>query len=366
MLSPIQSAPLSNRMLGKYRIKQEIGRGGMGIVYLAEDTSPLKRLVALKVLPPSFLAGIHNGEKRFLREAQSAARLKSNRFPAIYDYGVTADGIAYIAQEYIEGVNLETRLQSEKCLNENEAIRIASDISSALKDAMERGIFHRDIKPSNVILSESGTKLVDLGIARISGENTKLTLTGQVLGTPGFISPEVINGGRGDHRSDIYSTGVVLYMMLTGSLPFKGRTPLEILMKQATGSVQSPKLVKPELSEKVCSIVKKMTENNPDLRFQTHAELQRTLDPLVPSQTKVRAPGDQFSRCLVINGNVGKVDYYQQNNTQRKNLLNMRPPMPSSYSGRSSMSPFESVMVIVITCVILVYLLGWGCSAVLG
>ncbi|MDZ7291179.1 MAG: serine/threonine-protein kinase [candidate division KSB1 bacterium] len=210
-------------MIGKtishYRILEKLGEGGMGIVYKAEDTK-LKRIVALKFLPTRTLGGVEE-KNRFLREAQAAAALNHPNIATIYEIE-EADGRMFIAMEYIEGRSLQEKIKAGP-LKIEEAIKIAVQIAEGLQAAHEKGIVHRDIKSANIIITEKGqAKIMDFGLAKLSRGGTLLTKEGMTLGTAAYMSPEQARGEVVDHRTDIWSLGVVLYEMITGRLPFRG------------------------------------------------------------------------------------------------------------------------------------------------
>ena len=224
-------------MVGKtishYKIIEKLGAGGMGIVYKAEDTK-LKRPVALKFLPPAFAADPSTKE-RFIHEAQSASALQHASICTIHEINETDDGQMYIVMDYYEGMTLKDTIASEKegatgsrrprktgsvALTINQSIDIITQIAKGLREAHENGIIHRDIKPANVIITNKGeAKILDFGLAKFSGQ-TKITKTGSTLGTVAYMSPEQARGEEVDHHTDIWSLGVLLYQLVTGSVPF--------------------------------------------------------------------------------------------------------------------------------------------------
>ncbi len=268
--------------VGAWRIEKELGAGGMGAVYLAKHVET-GQSAAVKILPaslsrePGFVA-------RFAREVDAMRQLKSPHIVELYDSGEDR-GIYFYAMEYVPGETLTDRLKRDKRLPWREAIEIGVQVCRALKAAHNTGIVHRDLKPSNLLLHEDGTvKLTDFGIAQIFATG-KLTVTGGILGTAEYMSPEQAQGKRAVKQSDIYSLGAVLYVMLTGRPPFTGKTTLEILQKHRYGQFDSPKRVVPEipfwLDETVCKCLsKKPEERYPDayvlmLRLQ---EIPKKLD----------------------------------------------------------------------------------------
>ncbi|MEJ2050606.1 MAG: serine/threonine-protein kinase [Calditrichota bacterium] len=210
-------------MIGKkilhYRIIKELGRGGMGVVYLADDTK-LSRQVAIKFLPGEF-TGNSEERARFLVEAKAAASLNHPHIATIYAIE-EADGHLFMVMEYIEGQELKEIIKSE-IPNLQTAINYATQIAEGLQAAHEKGIIHRDIKSSNIMITPKGqVKIMDFGLAQVAGIGTELTKEDTTLGTAAYMSPEQAQGEFVDNRADIWSFGVVLYEMLTGRLPFTG------------------------------------------------------------------------------------------------------------------------------------------------
>lgn len=204
----------------RYRLEERIAVGGMAEVWAADDLD-LERRVAVKLLHGSA------DPDRFAREARAAAGLSHPAICRLYDYG-EADGRPYMVLEYLAGGTLEDRLASEEPLPDADAERIAREIASGLAHAHERGLVHRDVKPGNVLFDEEGAaKITDFGIARVLDAST-LTEAGTLLGTAAYISPEQARGEQATPASDVYSFGVILYRMLTGRLPFKAQSPLEL------------------------------------------------------------------------------------------------------------------------------------------
>jgi serine/threonine protein kinase/Tfp pilus assembly protein PilF len=215
--NPLRSSAQDGLFAGKYRICEELGRGGMGVVYKAEDTK-LKRWVALKFLPPE-LTRISEAKERFMREAQAAAGLDHQNICAVYEVE-EFQGQAFIAMTYIKGQSLKARI-AQGPLGIKEAVDLAIQVAEGLKAAHEKGVVHRDIKPANIMLTEKGqAKIMDFGLARMEWA-AELTRTATVMGTVAYMSPEQARGERVDHRTDIWALGCTLFEMLTGRSPFR-------------------------------------------------------------------------------------------------------------------------------------------------
>jgi len=252
-------------MIGKtishYKIIEKIGSGGMGIVFKAEDTK-LKRTVALKFLPPELLRD-NAAKERFTQEAQAASALDHPNICSIFEIDETEDDQMFIAMGYYEGKTLNDKITYGQ-LEVDEAIDITVQIANGLSRAHEVGIIHRDIKPANIIITNRGeVKILDFGLAKLSGQ-TRLTKAGGTLGTVAYMSPEQTRGEEVDHKTDIWSLGVVLYEMLTGQLPFKGDYEQAIIYSILN---EEPEPL-PDVPSEFENIVKKAIAKNPDERYQ--------------------------------------------------------------------------------------------------
>ena len=211
-------ATLIGQTVSHYKILEKLGEGGMGVVYKAEDLK-LTRTVALKFLPPD-LTRDPEAKQRFIHEAKAASALQHNNICVVHDIDETDDGQMFISMEYLEGETLKNKIERGP-LKIDEAIEIAAQVAQGLADAHQHGIIHRDIKPANVLVAKNGVaKIVDFGLAKLSGRSM-LTKAGSTLGTAAYMSPELVRGETADHRTDIWSLGVVLYEMLTGKRPFE-------------------------------------------------------------------------------------------------------------------------------------------------
>lgn len=271
---------LSGQQLGDYRLLRRLGHGAMAEVYLAEQIS-LGRQVAVKVLKPE-LAKDQTYIQRFQREARAAAALVHGNIVQIHEVGCI-DGIYFIAQEYVRGLNLKQYMARHGPLDVKTALVIMHQVAAALCRAAEEGIVHRDIKPENIMITERGeVKVADFGLARLPsrGDAVELTQAGITLGTPLYMSPEQIEGKPLDCRSDIYSFGITCYHMLAGTPPFEGDTALSVAIQHLKKSAIPLEHRRPDLPPALCRIVHKMMAKARDARYQTPWELLQDLRPL--------------------------------------------------------------------------------------
>jgi putative nucleotidyltransferase with HDIG domain len=283
--------------IGNYRIVTELGSGAMGEVYFAEH-SVMGRRAAVKVIRQE-LSGNAEMVERFANEARQVNRIGHPNIVEITDFG-QVDSRYYIMMELLEGETLEERLERVKRLSPAVALRIAVQITAALGAAHGLGVVHRDLKPENIYLvTRNGTsdfvKVLDFGIAKLMGlppTAGAATMPGMLLGTPHFMSPEQCQGAELlDHRSDVYSLGVILYRMLTGELPFDSETLLGVLYAHANTPAPPPRELRPELSEHLQAIVLKALEKSPDARFQSMAEFRAALEATLQMDAEpARAP----------------------------------------------------------------------------
>ena len=275
MTDPIDR--LKAALADRYPIDRELGRGGMATVYLAHDSKHGRR-VAIKVLLPELAAAL--GAERFLREIEIAAKLSHPHILPLFDSG-QVDGLLFYVMPHIEGESLRQRLDREKHLPTEEAVRLAQQIAAALDYAHRRDIVHRDIKPENVLLHEGHALVADFGIAlavRAAG-GERLTGTGLSLGTPYYMSPEQAIGDRQiDARSDIYSLGCVLYEMLAGEPPFSGPTAQAVIARILTEQPRELRLVRENVSVALGRVVAKALARLPADRYVTAAKFSDALD----------------------------------------------------------------------------------------
>lgn len=251
-----------------YRIIRKIAHGAMGVVYLAEDPK-LRRKVALKViLTVPGMQATDDQVNRFLREAQSIAKLRHKRIVPVYEVN-SFENCHYFTMEYIEGPTLEQYLVKNN-ITAAKAIEIVLGIAEGLQEAHEKGIVHRDIKPANIIMQNGESPMItDFGLAKILEHEQKLTMTGSMLGTPCYMSPEQARGDSDlDYRSDVFSLGVLLYEMVTEKLPFKGESYMKTILMVINGDYVLPRKIKPRLSRDVESIIKKSLEKDREFRYE--------------------------------------------------------------------------------------------------
>ncbi|MFO7899367.1 MAG: protein kinase, partial [Planctomycetota bacterium] len=268
-------APLrAGERIGPYQIETLIGKGGMGAVYLAHDRS-LDRRVAIKVLPQRFL-GDREVVARFHREALALAKLRHPNLMHIYKVG-SHGGRPFFAMEYVKGRTVEALIKQTGRIRPPQAAHIAAEVMSALDKVHRAAIVHRDIKPGNIMIDEDGRAiLMDFGLARQESD-IGLTADHTVLGTPRYMSPEQAKGERVDPRSDIYSLGCVIYEMVTGRPPFRGKSALEVLRKHIESTVPPPSELADDVPPGLDEVIARATAKRPDDRYQSVAEMAADL-----------------------------------------------------------------------------------------
>jgi eukaryotic-like serine/threonine-protein kinase len=262
--------------LGRYRVLQKLGAGGMGAVYLGYDAA-LERKVALKVMLPQF-ATDRGARERFLREAKAAAKVHSDHVVTIHDVGEER-GVPFIAMEYLLGAPLDQFLKTKGNLALAQALRVVRETAIGLSAAHALGMVHRDIKPGNIWLEapKGRVKILDFGLARPANDDAHITGSGAVLGTPAYMSPEQGRGLKVDHRTDLFSLGVVLYRLTTGKMPFTGDGAMAVLTSLAVDTPIAPRQLNPELPESVEAVINKLLAKSPAERFQTAKEVIEAL-----------------------------------------------------------------------------------------
>jgi serine/threonine-protein kinase len=274
-----------------YANLEKLGKGSMGVVYRARQTS-VDRVVAIKVLLDS-LSQNKEFISRFQREAQIAAKLSHNNIVNAIDAG-EVDGHYYFVMEYVEGITIKDELEKGKVYDEKQAVEIVLAVAQALKHAHERGLIHRDIKPENIILTKDGNvKLADLGLARLTAdEKWAMSEAGMAIGTPYYISPEQVRGQVDvDIRGDLYSLGATLYHMVTGKVPYDGETPSEVMKKHIDKKTNftPPDHVNTRLSSGLGEVVETMMAKNRDDRYRNPDDLILDLRCLLQGERPIIA-----------------------------------------------------------------------------
>ncbi|MFD9004910.1 Stk1 family PASTA domain-containing Ser/Thr kinase [Streptomyces sp. NPDC059582] len=275
------------RLGGRYELSHVLGRGGMAEVYLAHDTR-LGRTVAVKTLRAD-LARDPSFQARFRREAQSAASLNHPAIVAVYDTGedyIDGVSIPYIVMEYVDGSTLRELLHSGRKLLPERTLEMTIGILQGLEYAHRSGIVHRDIKPANVMLTRNGqVKVMDFGIARAMGDSgMTMTQTAAVIGTAQYLSPEQAKGEQVDARSDLYSTGCLLYELLTVRPPFVGDSPVAVAYQHVREEPQSPSVYDPEITPEMDAIVLKALVKDPNYRYQSADEMRADIEACLDGQ----------------------------------------------------------------------------------
>jgi len=271
--APLRILTKDSLIAGKYRIVEEIGRGGMGVVYKAEDIK-LKRTIALKFLPPHLMNSPELKE-RFIIEAQAAAALSHPNICVIHEVGEAEDW-SFIAMEYVEGETLRDKVKKGP-LKTEDALGIAIQIAAGLGEAHHKGIIHRDIKSANIMVTEKGqAKVMDFGLAKLRG-GSSLTKSQTTLGTVAYMSPEQARGDEVDGRTDIWSLGVVLYEMLTGEVPFRGDRDVSIIYSIVHEEPKTLKLRKPPVPAELQQVVGRALKKNREARYASAEEILKDL-----------------------------------------------------------------------------------------
>jgi serine/threonine-protein kinase len=262
--------------LGRYVVQSELGRGAMGVVYKATD-SILERTVAVKTVNMALERdGADRYEARFYQEARAAGGLNHPNIVTVYDVGKSGE-VVFMAMEFIEGPELRTLIVEGRPLPVSQALSIAAQVAEGLAYAHQHGVVHRDIKPANIMVPAEGpVKITDFGIARMRSSGD-LTQTGMMLGSPKYMSPEQVIGKRADHRSDLFSLGVILYEMLTGSAPFNGENVTALMYQIVNFAPPAPSALNGAVPELADYIVAKMLAKTLEERYQSAQDVARDL-----------------------------------------------------------------------------------------
>jgi predicted Ser/Thr protein kinase len=288
---------------GRFRIESEIGRGGMGTVYRATHLG-LERPVAVKIIKQEF-ASDRDVADRFLREARTMAKLRHRHAAMIFDAGSLPDGRHFIIMEFVEGTTLSEALASDGRFSAERAVKIAIQICDVLEEAHQLGIIHRDLKPSNIMLNERGVCVLDFGVAKVLVTSTESTAThattgsGQLVGTPRYMSPEQCLGQRVGARSDLYSLGVVLYEMLAGRPPFIDPLPSAVLVKQATAPPPPLPQLRQDIPKQLAMAVHTLLAKRPEHRPRTAAAARAILENSL-IRPEVAPEADPLSSTMAV------------------------------------------------------------------
>ncbi len=278
---------LIGRKIGNCTITKRIGAGGMGTVYRAEHAG-LGKPVAIKILGAQ-LMGSEDAVARFLLEARTAAKLDHPQVVQVHDVGA-ADDFYYIVMQFVEGRSLDVILRDQTVLPVRQAVSVTRYVANALAAAHKLGIVHRDIKPANILVSKEGrVKVADFGLARDSETGRTISSSGQILGTPAYMSPEQAEGKPTDARSDIYSLGCTLYHLIGGKRPFEGDQPLATVLKQISEEPTALEMLAPAAPPALCALVRRMTAKDPAKRPQTAEALLGEIEALGQTRTKSTA-----------------------------------------------------------------------------
>ena len=278
-----EDALIGQTIDNRYAVESVLGEGGMGLVYRARHIV-LGKPLAIKVLRPDVS---RDAEiiARFKQEAQSASGIGNQHIIDISDFGTLPDGSTYFVMEFLEGNDLTHVIEQQQPIAPRRVTHVARQLCRALGAAHDAGIVHRDLKPDNIYLIKRGddvdfVKVLDFGIAKVGGSTSKLTRAGQVFGTPHYMSPEQCAGSGVDHRTDIYALGVILYEMVTGSVPFDADNLMGILTKHLYEQPKAPREINPNVPVDLETVVQRCMAKDAEQRYQTMAEVVADLDRL--------------------------------------------------------------------------------------
>jgi tRNA A-37 threonylcarbamoyl transferase component Bud32 len=281
--------PVVGATLAGYRIERRLGRGGMSVVYLAEDLA-LGRKVALKVLAPE-LSRDQSFRERFRLESRLAASIDHPNVIPIYEAG-EAEGQLYIAMRYVEGTDLRRLIDEEGALEPMRAVELIAHVADGLEAAHARGLVHRDVKPSNVLVAKPGEQehayLADFGLTKTAESEEEAKEVAQLSGTTDYVAPELITDAHAGTGADVYALGCVLYEALTGQVPFPRRSELETLVAHIDEPVPKPSHVRPELSSSLDAVVERAMAKDPDERYASAAELAAAARATLPAAGRSR------------------------------------------------------------------------------
>ena len=297
--TPTRRLEIGSIFAERYEILEELGKGGMGEVYRVKDEK-LDEEMALKVLKPE-IAADKDIIERFKNELKLARKIGHRNVCRMYDLNEEEE-TPYITMEYVKGEDLKSFIRKKERLKEKEVIALAKQVCEGLVEAHRLGVIHRDLKPQNIMIDKDGdTKVMDFGIAR-SVEAPGVTATGMMIGTPDYMSPEQAEGEEADQRSDIYALGVILYEMVTGSVPFKGDTAFSVALKHKSKLPSDPKKLNPDISENFSRLILICMEKERERRYQTAEALLADLCNIedgLPLGTKIRPRREAFVAALI-------------------------------------------------------------------
>jgi serine/threonine-protein kinase len=361
--------PSTTLVAGKYQLLGLIGRGGMGSVWEGRHAT-LGTRVAIKFIEAEY-ANSQDARSRFDNEARAAATIQSKHAIQIYDHGVTEDGRPYIVMEMLIGEPLEKRLERMGRLQLQETARIIQQVSRALGRAHEKGIIHRDLKPENIFLVQDEdseiAKVLDFGIAKIKANPGEMgisssTKTGAVLGTPFYMSPEQARGLRTiDHRTDIWSLGVIAFKCATGKLPFDGESVGDLLVKICTSPVPVPSQVMPGLPPGFDAWFSRVMEREPERRFGSVQEMSEALAYAAGITMRQPISGGQGQQTPMVGGQVAPSPTYRQ--TSNPNFSGSAPALggtqsPFTTSAHDAVPMKSNKGVVIVSIVVALVVLG--------
>ncbi len=313
---------LINRVLdGRYKILNVLGIGGMAYVLKATDLQNDNRTVAIKILNDECNSD-ERAVKRFINESEAVSMISAPNIVKIYDVAIS-DTLKYIVMEYIDGITLKDYIDKVGALGWKEAVHYVKQILAGLSSAHEKDIIHRDVKPQNIMLLKDGhVKVTDFGIAKMP-TSEPITMTDKAIGTVNYISPEQASGGKVDFKSDIYSTGVMLYEMVTGVLPFTAESPVAVAMMQVSNDPVSPREINPNIPIGLEQIILKAMSKDPDARFTSATAMMKALDYFVKNPTIVFAQAQSGSSSASTRNK--PIDTVQDNKKKKRTSKPMYP-----------------------------------------